>query len=382
MPTPFKTQFHTARNLTYLDTAAEGLPLDKSSEALLSYFHDKTSGTPGRERMFATEKKAVAAAAQLVGTSPENIALIGNATDGLNVLGNSIHWKPGDEILITDLEFSSNVVAWLRLRDSGVRVEVIPSDSGIVKLGDFVSRLRPATRLVSVSHVSYKSGMQVGFLKELAHEVHRAGAIFVVDATQSLGRIPVSIEDVDFLVASSYKWLLGVHGLGVVYCAPALRDRLLPGAAGWYSIDDIFAPDRFERYALKNGAARFVSGMPNFPSIYVLKESIRFLLDVGVEHINDALAPLVSRLRRGIATLGLTLLTPSSPEFASGIVSFSHPDAESLGRALHGEGVVVWAGDGRVRASVHLYNDESDIERFLACLETLVKLPALSSIRS
>ena len=80
MPTPFKTQFHTARNLTYLDTAAEGLPLDKSSEALLSYFHDKTSGTPGRERMFATEKKAVAAAAQLVGTSPENIALIGNAT--------------------------------------------------------------------------------------------------------------------------------------------------------------------------------------------------------------------------------------------------------------------------------------------------------------
>jgi cysteine desulfurase / selenocysteine lyase len=382
LPIPFKAQFHTARNLTYLDTAAEGLPLDKSGEALLSYFHDKTSGTPGRERMFAAEKEAIAAAAQLVGASPENIALIGNATDGLNVLGNSIDWKPGDEVLITDLEFSSNVVAWLRLRDSGVRLEVIPSDSGTVTLDDFVSRLHPATRLVSVSHVSYKSGMQVSFLKELAHEVHRIGAIFVVDATQSLGRIPVSVADVDFLVASSYKWLLGVHGLGVVYCAPALRDRLLPGAAGWYSIDDIFAPDRFDNYVLKNGAARFVSGMPNFPSIYVLKESIGFLLDVGVEHINKSLQPLVSRLRQGIAGLGLPLLTPSGSEFASGIVSFSYPDAESLGRALHGVGVVVWAGDGRVRASVHLYNDESDINRFLACLETLVRLPALSSIRS
>jgi cysteine desulfurase / selenocysteine lyase len=176
LPIPLKAQFHTARNLTYLDTAAEGLPLDKSSEALLSYFRDKTSGTPGRDRMFATEKEAVAAAARLVGDFPENMALIGNATDGLNVLGNSIDWKPGDEVLITDLEFSSNVVAWLRLRDSGVRVEVIPSDSGTVKLEDFVSRLRPATRLVSVSHVSYKSGMQVSFLKELAHEVHRSAA--------------------------------------------------------------------------------------------------------------------------------------------------------------------------------------------------------------
>jgi cysteine desulfurase / selenocysteine lyase len=382
LPIPLKAQFHTARNLTYLDTAAEGLPLDKSSEALLSYFRDKTSGTPGRDRMFATEKEAVAAAARLVGDFPENMALIGNATDGLNVLGNSIDWKPGDEVLITDLEFSSNVVAWLRLRDSGVRVEVIPSDSGTVKLEDFVSRLRPATRLVSVSHVSYKSGMQVSFLKELAHEVHRAGAIFVLDATQSLGRIPVNVKDVDFLVASSYKWLLGVHGLGVVYCAPALRERLLPGAAGWYSINNIFAPDRFEDYALKDGAARFVSGMPNFPSIYVLKESIGFLLEVGVEHINKSLAPLVSRLRQGIAALGLPLLTPSNPEFASGIVAFSHPDAESLGRALHGEGVVVWAGDGRVRASVHLYNDESDIENYLACLGALVRAPALSSVRS
>jgi len=113
-----------------------------------------------------------------------------------------------------------------------------------------------------------------------------------------------------------------------------------------------------------------------------LKDSLGFLLDLGVEQINKALDPLVSRLRKGIAALGLPLLTPASPEYASGIVSFSHPDAESLGRALHKDGVVVWAGDGRVRASVHLYNDESDIERFLACLEILVKNPVLSVSRS
>jgi selenocysteine lyase/cysteine desulfurase len=377
---PSKAQFHTAQDSVYLDTAAEGLPLDNSSDALLSYFLDKTSGTPGRERMFAAENDAVAAAAELVGTAPENIALIGNATDGLNLLGNSIRWKPGDEILITDLEFSSNVVSWLRLHDLGVKLEVIPSRSGTLELSDFLSRLRPATRLVSVSHVSYKSGTRVNFLRELAHEVHRRDALFVVDATQSLGRIPVDIHDVDFLVASSYKWLLGVHGLGVVYCSPRLRDRLAPGAAGWYSIDNIFAPNRFENYALKEGAARFVSGMPNFPSIYVLRDNVRFLLSLGVERIDNTLAPLVSRLRQGIEALGLPLLTPAGAEYASGIVSFSHPDAESLGSALRRDGIVVWAGDGRVRASVHLYNDESDIERLLASLASLVKHSAPSAV--
>lgn len=376
----YKPRFRTARELVYLDTAAEGLPPDDSSSALLSYFQDKTSGTPGRERMFATEREATGAVAQMMGAAPKDMALIGNATDGLNILGNSIRWQPGDEVLITDLEFSSNVVAWLRLRENGVRVCVIPTGSGRVELDDFVSRLGPSTKLVSISHVSYKSGTRISYLRELAQEVHRIGAILVVDATQSLGRIPVEVGDADFLVASSYKWLLGVHGLGIVYCAPGLRERLLPGAAGWYSINNMFAPDRFEKYSLKESSARFVSGMPNFPSIYVLKENVNFLLGAGIDHIERTLAPLVTRLRSGIESLGLPLLTPARAECASGIVSFSYPDAQSLGSALHRKGIVVWAGDGRVRASVHLYNDDSDIDAFLHHLQALVKSPAFSSV--
>jgi cysteine desulfurase / selenocysteine lyase len=371
---PCKSRFTRAGQVVYLDTAAEGLPLDDSRNALLEYFEDKSTGSPGRERMYQAEAQAAAAAAALLGTTERNVAFVGNATDGLTLLGNSIRWRSGDEVLITDLEFSSNVVCWLRLRDQGVRVVVIRTDSGVVGLREFTSRLRPTTRLVSVSQVSYKTGTQIPFLAELSQAVHQAGALFVVDATQALGRVPVSVEGVDFLVASSYKWLLGLHGIGVVYCAPRLLEELTPGAAGWYSVSDVFASDRFERFSLKDGAARFVGGMPNFASIYVLRDSLYFLLRSGIEEIDSQLKPLVRKARKGMASLGLSLLTPADEAYASGIVSFAHDAPEDLGRALLEKGVVVWAGDGRVRASVHLYNDENDIDSLLTSLGMLANV--------
>jgi cysteine desulfurase / selenocysteine lyase len=369
-----KSRFHTSTEVAYLDTAAEGLPLDESRDALLAYFADKSAGSPGRARMFQAENETVQAAAALLGTSGRNVALVGNATDGLNFLGSSIRWRSGDVVLTTDLEFSSNVVCWLRLRDQGVHVEVIQSDRGRVELHQFTSRLRANTRVVSVSQVSYRTGTQFPFLLELSREVHRAGALFVVDATQALGRVPVSVEGVDFLVASSYKWLLGVHGLGVVYCAPHVLDELKPGAAGWYSINDLFASDRFECFSLKHGAARFTGGMPNFPSIYVLRQSLDFLMQLGVERIDLSLKPLVRRAREGIAGLGFQLLTPADPAYASGIVSFAHNAPEELAKALRDAGVIVWAGDGRVRASIHIYNDEDDINALVTSLREMEHL--------
>jgi selenocysteine lyase/cysteine desulfurase len=369
---PDKAQFPRAREVVYLDSAAEGLPPHGSGEALAQYFRDKSSGSPGRVRLYHEERETVAAAARMLGTQPQHVALLSNATEGLNLLANSIDWRPGDEVLICDLEFPSNVVSWLRLQQRGVHVEVVQTESGALGLDQITSHIRPSTRVVSISQVSYKTGTQARFLAELGREVHRAGAIFCVDATQAMGRVPVSVENVDFLVASTYKWLLGVHGLGVVYLSPQLEESLVPGAAGWYGINNIFAPDRFKQFTYKPGAARLVGGMPNFPSIYALRHSLNYLLDVGVERLDTVLQPLVRKLRDGLAAAGLSLLTPAGPEFASGIVSFEHPQAEAIGAGLAKEGVIVWAGDGRVRASVHLYNDESDIDAMLVALNRVL----------
>jgi cysteine desulfurase/selenocysteine lyase len=364
-----KHNFPRAREVAYLDTAAEGLPPQSTRDALSRYYQTKAIGTPGRRELFAVETETLQLASRLLGTNADRVALLSNASEGLNRLAASIPWQAGDEVLIDDLEFPSNVLVWLALRERGVVVRVVPSRNGVFRLQDFVSRIGTRTRVVSVSLVSYKTGTRIPFLSELSREAHDAGALFCVDATQALGRVPVGVSGVDYLVASTYKWLLGVHGLGIVYLAPELEERLESSAVGWYSVRDLFAPDRFEAFAYKRGAARLTLGMPNFSSIYALRESLKYLLEAGVEKIESGLRPLVSKLRMGLEERGFDLLTPSGPEFASGIVSFSQPNAESIGAKLEHEGVIVWAGDGRVRISVHLYNDESDIDRLFSALD-------------
>jgi selenocysteine lyase/cysteine desulfurase len=371
-----KDLFPRTSEVSYLDTAAEGLPPLASEIALAEYWREKSRGTPGRARLFEIQRETEEAAAKLLNASADDIVLLANSSEALNLLANSINWEAGDEVLISDLEFPSNVLAWLRLKELGVRLTVIPNRGGALRLEDWTSRLSRRTRLVSVSQVSYQTGTQIPFMRELADESHRAGALFCVDATQALGRVPVSVEGADYLVASSYKWLLGTHGLAVVYMSPEFRDRMAPASAGWYSVDSLFYPERFESFTLKRCAGQLQSGMPNFPAIFAIKAGIDFLLSVGVERIDRELRPFVKRLRDGLAAQGLDLLTPATPEFASGIVSFRCDEPAEIAARMGAEGVIVWGGDGRIRVSVHVYNDENDVDR---CLHVLRRVAGRSA---
>jgi cysteine desulfurase / selenocysteine lyase len=367
-----KARFPLAQQVAYLDTAAEGLPPAGCEQALGAYLREKYRGTLGHEHLFEAQLETECLVARLLGTAAENVVLLANASEPLNLLANSIEWRPGDRVLVTDLEFPSNVLPWLRKKALGVELEVLPTEHGKVELEQFLSRITEKTRVVAVSLVSYKSGTRIPFLRELAEVTHRAGGILCVDATQALGRVPVSVEGVDFLVASGYKWLLGMHGLGVVYFAPDLREQLRPQTIGWYSVQDLFSPSRFERFIYNDSARSLQPGMPNFPAMYALKNGVEYLLSIGVERIDQELRPLVSELREGLRDLGTDLLTPCDSKYASGIVAFANPDPEAIGASLQRAGVVVWVGDGRVRASVHVYNDRTDVRRCLEALRTIL----------
>jgi cysteine desulfurase / selenocysteine lyase len=89
--------------------------------------------------------------------------------------------------------------------------------------------------------------------------------------------------------------------------------------------------------------------------------------------VYEDLKPVVERLRLGLAGLGLELLTPAAPEFASGIVSFAHRNAQQIGALLEEKGVIVWADDGRVRSSVHLYNDATDVDHYIRALQGVLQ---------
>src|SRR6185312_15622556 len=119
-----KEDFVLAQQVAYFDTAAEGLPPCTSEDPFEEYSSAKSDGTPGRGRLFAEETATVRLASQLLNTTPDRVVLLSSASEGLNQLAASIAWQPGDEVVIDDLEFPSNVVLWLCLRSRGVRMRV------------------------------------------------------------------------------------------------------------------------------------------------------------------------------------------------------------------------------------------------------------------
>ena len=271
-------------------------------EALLAYFIDKATGTPGRRKLHEEECKARNGVARLLGVHANDVALLSSASDALNAFANCIDWHPGDEVLVCDLEFPSGVLAWFRLRERGVKKFVYwrPKKESCGSM-TFAAAIGPVTRIICVSHVSLTiAGVCIPFLQELSREAHAHGAMLVVDATQSLGRMPVPVEGVDFLVASPYKWLLGAHGLGVAYLSPMARGRISEGTLGWYSVESLFAPDRLERYTAKPGAGWMMTGMPAFPAIYALRQSVDFLLERNIPHMDQELKPCGSLAVRRI----------------------------------------------------------------------------------
>src|SRR5436190_24167734 len=112
----YRALFPITREVAYLDTAAEGLPVPGCAEAVQRYFGAKNYGTPGRKEFHRVEGETLERAARLLETDINNVTFLASASDALNVLANSIEWRAGDEVVISDLEFPSNVLPWLRLQ--------------------------------------------------------------------------------------------------------------------------------------------------------------------------------------------------------------------------------------------------------------------------
>lgn len=358
---------------SYLNTAAEGLPVRTAADALARALGAKREGSRGREALYAGEASCRAVAGTLLGVGAADVALVPDVSTGIARFVEAFPWNRGDEVLLSDLEFPSNVAPWLMARDRhGIRVRVVPTRDGTLGVDDLVAAGSDRTRVVAVSYVSFKSGGRVD-LAAVARWTREIGAVLCVDATQALGVVHLPSSGWDVLWCSGYKWLLGVHGVAIMALREPVLERLPVGAAGWRSQIDPFAPDRFERVAWHADARRFHAGMPSFGAIFVLETAIRALQDVGIDTIEAHVSALGSQLLNGLRDIGIRPLTPSDPQHRAGIVAYESAAFAQLGAALDAARVDVWARDGRVRISFHHYTSVGDIDR---CLEHLRRLHA------
>ena len=312
----------------------------------------------------------------MIGRLAEDVAFLGDASTAWNAIANGLAWEPGDNVVLNEFEHPSVVYPWLRLKPRGLEVRVVPhNESWQVEPAAIEEACDERTKAIAASQVGYVSGFRHD-TAQLGAIADRVGAPLFLDVSHALGVVPVNLEHCAIAVSASYKWLLGPYGVGIVLWN---RDRLPdfePGAVGWRSTGNIFTPDRFERVSTSHDARRFQLGAPSFGGIAALGEAIDELSAIGATTVEKHSQMLAARAIEVLRGFGLMVVTPSDASSRAGNVAFLHRDCESLADALASRNVLVWAGDGRVRLSLHVMNGVDDIESLATALaDVLAEFP-------
>jgi cysteine desulfurase/selenocysteine lyase len=316
-------------------------------------------------------------AAQLVGADVDEIALVPNTTTGIGIVAEGVDWREGDNVVTLANEFPTNVYPWLNLASRGVETRRVPTDDGRLDLDKLAAACDRRTRIVSVSWVGYATGYRhdVARIVELAHA---RGARVMLDAIQGLGALPFDVKQlpVDFLAACGHKWMLGPEGAGLAYIRREHLDTLRPIGVGWHSVVHSQDYTRIE-LALKPTAARYEGGSQNMPGMIGFGESLRLLLELGMEQVGAAILDITDRACERLAAIGARIVSDRRPEHRggqqrSGIVAFELPGRDPLAVKKHclSQGVVLSCRAGRLRISPHAYNNEEDLERLVVALES------------
>ncbi|MCA1217033.1 aminotransferase class V-fold PLP-dependent enzyme [Streptomyces sp. 8L] len=362
-----RQEFRVLDELTYIDVAGRAPMADRVHEALLDHLQVCRARGADKEEWSARVESLRARTAAFLGADPHEIAFMKNTSDGLNTIGAALQLAPGDTVLVSpEFEHANNVYPWMHLRDRGVQVRTVGvGPEGTVRAEDVAAAIDGSTRLVTLSAVSAWTGARPD-LAAVARVVHEHGAFFLVDAAQAVGVMDMDVhrDGIDALAAATQKGLLGMYGLGVLYCRADRFDRLRPPFLSVAGVDRTGLHESdlgdFENAAVLDSAARFEVGNHNFAGLFALDASLSLLEEAGTANIERHVLTLADELTGAVVRAGAT---PATGTAQSGIVSFQVPDPASLVTRLDAEGVRVSLRRGRVRASLHLYNNRSDIQR-------------------
>ena len=370
--------FPITRKLVFFNHAGVAPISGPAATAIRRYADQAESAAYCGSGWYEQVGRIKATAAGLIGAaSGDEVAFVANTSTGLNMVANGLDWRAGDQVVITNVEYPANRYPWENLKRLGVElVEVQQKPDGRIDVREVVGAITQRTRVVSISHVQYASGFRIN-LSPISEAVHRVGGCLCVDAIQSVGVLPVDVQEtgIDFLAADGHKWLLSPEGCGLFYCRRELIGSLHPCVVGWMNMVDSsnYGDYRFE---LEPTAKRFEPGSYNIPGIMALGASVDLLLSFGIDRVWSQLEQLTARLCQGLDQKGYRVFSPRRAGERSGIVVFEPPDDGRRSMPpLHGvvaglqkKGIVIVVREGRLRASPHFYNTPVQIDQLVDAL--------------
>jgi cysteine desulfurase / selenocysteine lyase len=295
-------------------------------------------------------------AARLLACQPAEIAFVGPTSLALSYVAAGLNWRKGDNVVIYHDDYPSNVYPWMALADRGVQVRLLGTrELGRIQHSDVIGLVDEQTRLVALASCHFVAGWRI---------------LFCLDAIQTVGAFPTSVEHVDFLAADAHKWMLGPCAAGLLYVRRALQDKLRPPIYGWHNVrcPNFIAQERLE---LRSDARRYEAGSTNLLGLVGLHAAMELLLEVGVADIAAEILRKRKWLVQALRERGCEVLHADAPEAnAGGMVSFHKPgtDLAPLHDRLTSGGIITSlradrSGRQYLRLSPHFYNTDAELAR-------------------
>jgi cysteine desulfurase/selenocysteine lyase len=374
--------FPLTQEVAYLNAAGLGLvpePVIEQHEELLRELGARgTCGFFSHEPLVRQGPRD--AGARLLGADPDSIAIVTNVTEAICQIAWWLRPGAGTNVVSIDVDIAAVTYPWLRVaEETGAEVRFVsarenPADLSVEQIAALVDE---RTAAISVSHVQWVTGHRFD-LATLAELAHAHDALLVVDAMQSVGVVPVDVvaSGVDLLVSGSFKWLCSYAGAAVCYLRPELAERIRPTFVGPHSTNPKPPYGDFDstRLDLEPGARQLEFASQSHGARIALVAAIDYLLEVGIERIEQHVLALNTRLADGVEQLGGRLVTPRDDRARAGILTVAFPgrDAQELVGKLEQRGVIALPRMGYVRFSPHLYNSDADIDHALSVLEEVL----------
>jgi cysteine desulfurase / selenocysteine lyase len=369
-PAALDREFPVRKNLVYFNHAAVA-PLPRRVAAAIDAHTEnvRDRGAADWRAWYAGIEAAREKAAHLLGAERSAISFLPSTSWGLNLVAQAFPWAPGDNVVGDDMEFPSNVYPWMLLEKRGVEHRRVRSRDGRVSADAIARTLDARTRVVAVSWVAFHNGF-VYPLEEIGALCRERGILFVVDAIQGLGALPIDLArtPVDVLIADGHKWLLGAEACSIFFVSENARGLLPPPFGGWWNVR---SEKSYFDYSLDffPGGRRYEPGSLPTGQILALAAAIDLLEEMGIETIRARILETNARLARGLTARGWAIASPEPP--ASGILAAIPPqeDARKAARRLEQAGIIVSPREGAVRFSPHAYNDAAEVDRILSELD-------------
>ena len=373
-----RREFAALGDRIYLDICARS-PLPASAVAAISEYLEicLTEGAR-KEEWLAQVEEVRALMANVLHVASDEIAFVKSTSEGINAFAHSLGLAPGDNVILCpEVEHPNNLYPWLHMRQWGVEVRLATAENGQMPSHEVERLADRRTRVVVAPHVSFKTGGRAD-LPALAEAAHAVGGLLFVDAAQSIGLLDIRprAEGIDAMAACVHKGLLAPYGLGVLYCRRELAATLRPVYMGRAGVDledkrEYVVGDLFD-VRLVPTTQRFEFGSYNFPAIFGLGASLRLLAEWDVAAIEAHVLGLSRRLAVAAQRAGFDVLSSLEARSRSHLVCLQRRDAEVLARDLDNRHVRVSARLDILRAAPGPFTTETDVDRFVETLITVV----------